>query len=90
MHLFEGKSCTILYNSDLSRVLIRKVDPLHDIAIEIEAFDLLDFVGQQLGTKLVNILDTRSGAELLYELFGQRIVAITENTPDNPNRVSKT
>ena len=62
MHTFNGKSCTIFHNGDMSGKLIITKD---DIEIKIDSQDILDLVAEYIRQEKISKLEQMETNELL-------------------------
>jgi len=65
MHTFEGKSCRIHYNSDMSGE-VHICDKNSNMEIEIEAQDILDFVADYVRVERIGMLEQMSTDSILH------------------------
>ena len=65
MHTFNGESCTIHYNSDMSGEVIINSKTINK-AIEIEAKDILDFVADYIRREKISTFENMSTTEILH------------------------
>ena len=65
MHTFEGKSCRIHHNSDMSgEVYI--CDKNYDDELEVEAQDILDFVANYIRAERIEKLEQMNADSILH------------------------
>lgn len=64
MHTFEGKSCRIHHNSDMSGK-IHICDKNSDKQLEVEGQDILDFVADYIRTERIGTLEQMSTESIL-------------------------
>lgn len=65
MHTFEGKSCRIHHNSDMSGK-IHICDKNSDKQLDVDAQDVLDFVANYIRTERIEMLEQMSTESILY------------------------
>ena len=65
MHTFNGESCTIHYNSDMSGEVIINSKTINK-ALEIEAKDILDFVADYIRREKISTLENMSTNEIFH------------------------
>lgn len=65
MHTFDGKSCRIHYNSDMSGE-VHICDKATDKELKVEAQDILDFVAEYVRTERIGILEQMSTDSILH------------------------
>ena len=64
MHTFEGKSCRIHYNSDMSGE-VHICDKNSDKELVIDAQDILDFVADYVRSQRIGMLEQMSTENIL-------------------------
>ena len=64
MHTYNGKSCSIIYNSDMSADTVI-VDKENGKSVSISGYDILDFVASFIRDKKVSELENMSTDEIL-------------------------
>ena len=64
MHTFEGKSCRIHYNSDMSGE-VHNCDKNSDKELVIDAQDILDFVADYVRSQRIGTLEQMSTENIL-------------------------
>lgn len=64
MHNYNGKSCSIIYNSDMSGDTVI-VDKVNGKSVSISGYDILDFVASYIRDKKVSALENMSTDEIL-------------------------
>lgn len=64
MHNYNGKSCSIIYNSDMSGDTVI-VDKENGKSVSISGYDILDFVASYIRDKKVSALENMSTDEIL-------------------------
>lgn len=65
MHTFEGKSCRIHHNSDMSGE-VHISDKNSDKELVVEVQDILDFVADYIRTKKIGMLEQMSTDSILH------------------------
>lgn len=65
MHTFEGKSCRIHHNSDMSGE-VHICDKNSDKELVIDAHDILDFVADYIKTERIRMLEQMSTDSILH------------------------
>ena len=64
MHNYNWKSCSIIYNSDMSGDTVI-VDKVNGKSVSISGYDILDFVASYIRDKKVSALENMSTDEIL-------------------------
>lgn len=65
MHTFEGKSCRIHHNSDMSGE-VHICDKYSDKELVIDAQDILDFVADYVRSERIGMLEQMSTESILH------------------------
>ena len=65
MHTFEGKSCRIHHNSDMSGE-IHICDKNSDKELVVEGQDILDFAADYINTERIGMLEQMSSDSILH------------------------
>ena len=65
MHTFDGKSCKIHYNSDMSGE-VNICDKITDKELIVEAQDILDFVADYIRNEKIGMLEQMSTDNILH------------------------
>lgn len=64
MHTFDGKTCRIHYNSDMSGE-VHICDKITDKELKVEAQDILDFVAEYVRSQRIGTLEQMSTENIL-------------------------